>query len=442
MMTRKKEKEHLYKCTQCHKSHKSSRRLILHTERVHCDVRPFMCALCDKTYAIAKDLERHHSTLHEQQYVCMQCNKTFTRHHDLTVHIKWFHFDARPFIGSICDKTFEMSTDLDAHQISVHGANVSKSPKIRAVLASRQTLRNDVSDKLVPARTSEALVPVLSSSSRANKRQECSWCGKTYKRPFDLKIHEASHRGKRYSCNLCDKNFARPDYLSAHIRRSHSALRPYSCTTCDKTFAISYDLKIHYKTAHRRCYPCTLCMCETFSFVGLLRAHYVDVHLEVDTQDGQFVCTQCDKCFSEPSNLKSHMRWVHGVQPYTCAVCERKFDDRNRLKMHKLTHSGDKPYSCMMCVKQFATGPQLKQHHLMHSDEPRYACAVCDKTFRYKCNTKNHVRRYHPTEEQINGDTLLKDLKICEISVGQGIQGARVGRCVPTVVSYSPPLRH
>lgn len=73
------------------------------------------------------------------------------------------------------------------------------------------------------------------------------------------------------------------------------------------------------------------------------------------------VCSNCAKEFATASNLRRHLRNVHGeyVKPkengpeykYECYNCHRKFRLKWTLQKHLSVHSDDRPYECWLCHK-------------------------------------------------------------------------------------------
>lgn len=81
-----------------------------------------------------------------------------------------------------------------------------------------------------------------------------------------------------------------------------------------------------------------------------------------ESQDGQFLCDQCDKAFNKQSSLARHKYEHSGQRPYKCMECPKAFKHKHHLTEHKRLHSGEKPFQCSKCLKRFSHSGSYSQH--------------------------------------------------------------------------------
>ncbi|XP_029621591.1 uncharacterized protein LOC115201858 isoform X2 [Salmo trutta] len=119
---------------------------------------------------------------------------------------------------------------------------------------------------------------ISKGGSAKEKRFPCSFCGKAFRLPKQVEIHQRMHTGEKpFGCHLCRASFSDSSNLKRH-QRVHTGEKPYSCPQCEKRFS---------------------------------RQHHMKMHLKVHTGERPFTCTHCGKRFSERSYLRVHQQKMH-----------------------------------------------------------------------------------------------------------------------------------
>ncbi|XP_063808462.1 zinc finger E-box-binding homeobox 1-like [Pseudophryne corroboree] len=80
------------------------------------------------------------------------------------------------------------------------------------------------------------------------------------------------------------------------------------------------------------------------------------------SENGLYVCDQCNKHFQKSSSLLRHKYEHTGNRPHQCDVCNKAFKHKHHLIEHIRLHSGEKPYRCDKCGKRFSHSGSFSQH--------------------------------------------------------------------------------
>ncbi|XP_041092666.1 uncharacterized protein LOC121305189 [Polyodon spathula] len=193
------------------------------------------------------------------------------------------------------------------------------------------------------------------------------------------------HAGqKEHGFTVCGKSFSRSAELKRHLQMQ-TRDKLYHCTQCGKGFTGTLALHQQIHTGQKP-YSCTECG-KSFTNIATL-----PLHQQIHTGENLYQCSECSRTFIASAELKRHQRIHTGEKPYRCTACGKSFKQLPHLKTHQRIHTGEKPYRCTACGKSFKQLPHLKTHQRIHTGEKPYRCSECGKSFKQMPHLKTHQR--------------------------------------------------
>lgn len=144
----------------------------------------------------------------------------------------------------------------------------------------------------------------------------------------------------------------------------------------------------------RRRFICSLC---DRAFTEKQNLEY---HMVIHTGERNFICGICKSSFSHRHHLTQHIA-THDdstARKHTCNTCGRSFRQGFNLTRHLVTHTRERRFFCQLCNASFTTAVSLRDHLYIHSDHKPFDCEFCDKSFRKKHHLKRHLET-HSSEE-------------------------------------------
>ena len=200
-----------------------------------------------------------------------------------------------------------------------------------------------------------------------------------------------------YECQLCDMKYSGKSQLSVHIKRKH--------TPEEKNFG---QKPIYDKDALFSCHICQ---------ISFLQRKYYRRHIIRINPDGKklFKCCACDKKFTFPDGIRSHMRHielVHDVhikrqqnsETHICDQCGFPAKSSRSLILHvrqkhnseNLSESDGLPKTnkkkCPHCDYEAKNlNLHIDRKHPEHG-EKNFLCDKCDESFIFKSSFAYHVK--------------------------------------------------
>ena len=198
---------------------------------------------------------------------------------------------------------------------------------------------------------------------------------------------------------------------------------PYLCSDCDKCYDKLHLLISHLHDQHM----------ETSSESSDTGEDSADDEAEqnviiIAEKTGEkpsvekpFQCETCEKCFSNYSNLMSHVEHYHGWSRQ-CNVtgCEVTCSSIAEFVTHHVrhrdpgffipdtNHERNSVYCrCPVCPKTSAGVNRHWEHSFTHDPVPRFKCPLCDRRVNKVQNLKDHIKRH------LGAESKTKECEVC-----------------------------
>ena len=113
------------------------------------------------------------------------------------------------------------------------------------------------------------------------------------------------------------------------------------------------------------------------------------------TKYSKYSCKQCDKQYTQQSNLTRHIESAHQGVKYACSQCDLQFTQQVSLALHiKSIHDGVK-YPCNQCDHQAKDRGNLTKHIQSIHEGVKYSCDQCVYHTSRHDHLKTHLKRKH-----------------------------------------------
>ncbi|CAL1272654.1 unnamed protein product [Larinioides sclopetarius] len=228
-----------------------------------------------------------------------------------------------------------------------------------------------------------------------------------------------------FCCSVCSFSSQTLDEVCQHMNL-HSDQFQYVCTICSGTFSDESLLKNHAcSNSFERTFSCQICE-EKFSFESLLENHIAThnkpaeftctqslAHMSEDNSDGDhegtsvFCCSACSFSSHTIDEVCQHMNLHSDQFQYICTICSETFNDGSLLKDHSCNNSAERAFSCQVCEEKFSLESLLEKHISNHKKPPEFTCDKCNLNFYSETVYNNHMITHTQS-------TLFYECQVCD----------------------------
>ncbi|XP_037044359.1 transcription factor grauzone-like isoform X3 [Bradysia coprophila] len=232
-----------HRCEQCGKRCRGREALKNH-EKIHIplNLRGHKCSFCFKYFTSNGSLNTHVRERHtnsSETFTCDHCGRIYRSKMKIETHMKNVHSSSRHEVCEICGRTFKYKDSLHNHKEIEH----STTPPAKVQCDICGTWLKHERNLWHHLKTHENLQDA--------KALGCPICKKKVKSKRLLAIHiKRSHAEKKHQCTYCGKAFRIRKILQEHIAALHTGANLYTCPYCDRTFKSSANMYAHRKRAH------------------------------------------------------------------------------------------------------------------------------------------------------------------------------------------------
>ncbi len=120
-------KDKLFSCSHCDKQFYKKQSVQKHVDSVHKQLRPYLCTVCGKCFAVKWNLTEH-LRFHEENksFSCYLCDKQFYKKQHVNKHIDMVHKKLRPYCCTLCGTSFVDRSGYFRHVRRIHKSVLSR----------------------------------------------------------------------------------------------------------------------------------------------------------------------------------------------------------------------------------------------------------------------------------------------------------------------------
>ncbi|CAH2234262.1 jg14217 [Pararge aegeria aegeria] len=371
------------------------------------DIRKFSlidirCVECDKRFINYSVLQRH---IHEMHEVLAPSNNVIysTANYEIRKKLKTkankHSLNNKKKYSLDCPKCSKILTSKLGYQLHLTKCGLKKEPNVVSV-------RNTT-----PLKVRQNISSIISMSTAIpfkffKNHFRCFYCSKDFADFEVLKDHTVTDhsdfdyeskvmkkiKGKEVTvkidilnltCKLCLENLVDLSDLINHLTSNHGAIYDTSIECLQPFRILKDDIR------------CPLCPDAVFRYFKKLLEHMNEIH-----SDNNIVCAHCGLTFRGHPNYRAHMSRYHRTRACKCPDCNMEFWNLEKLARHRANVHGTKKFNCPQCIEKFVTNYMMRRHQIVVHGFG-HKCQYCNKLFTRNSHMKNHVRRLHLKEKNV-----------------------------------------
>uniref|UniRef100_A0A1I8PDZ6 C2H2-type domain-containing protein n=1 Tax=Stomoxys calcitrans TaxID=35570 RepID=A0A1I8PDZ6_STOCA len=360
----------------------------------------FYILCCQRKFNIQSQIEGHrHLHKNPHAFRCELCGRCHTTKSGLFQHKKRVHpfSQNKEYACDKCDRSFTTERGLLYHDTTIHNGFLRSQPKV-IVQPDGFTIYR-CNDCGYACNFKRAFSQHWWYEHRLVPKHKCPECGKLFKKPFQLRKHQRSHKEKNV-CTTCFREFTRLSDLQKHIEKKHTSAATEgqekktklgnNCTT----FQESPNLKKPKPAVE---YPCKYCK-QIFNKEDSLRLHIEEIHKP------DHKCYLCNRAFRSARGVISHIakHKKSDTDNGDLSLIADEYISQNATNVSPLNANDPNLYKCSICEKLFESYVSMRRHYLGHKKGETFFCEICDRRFTRANNLKMHRINQHGLNKEEN----------------------------------------